>query len=86
MMTYSDVREVNREINAYVEHFTGSPLLVGVDNSEDYRELLDELKKKKAVASLRQMLLNRIEPAAHEWAVQLGNRTGIHGKAEPPVI
>lgn len=43
MMTYSDVREVNREINAYVEHFTGSPLLVGVDNSEDYRALLDEL-------------------------------------------
>lgn len=33
MKTYSDVREVIREINAYVEHFTGSPLLVGVENA-----------------------------------------------------
>ena len=43
MKTYSDVREVIREINAYVEHFTGSPLLVGVENGVDYRALLDEL-------------------------------------------
>lgn len=43
MKTYSDVCDVNKEINSYVEHFTGAPLLVGVDNSEDYRALIDAL-------------------------------------------
>lgn len=36
MKHYSDVQELCKEINSYVEHFAGLPLLVGVDHGEDY--------------------------------------------------
>lgn len=43
MKYFSDVQALSKEINSYVEHFVGLPLLVGLDHSEDYRELLEML-------------------------------------------
>lgn len=43
MKTYTDVLELNKEINSYVDHFSGLPLLVGIDNSSDYHSLLEML-------------------------------------------
>lgn len=47
-------------------------------------QVLIALKKKSTVATLRQNLLNKVGSTAHEWAVQLESRTGIHGNSEPP--
>ena len=43
MKNYSDVQELKKEINSYVSHFAGLPLLVGIDNSHSYRALLELL-------------------------------------------
>lgn len=36
MKRYTNVQSLRHEIDAYVEHFNGAPLLVGIDNSQDY--------------------------------------------------
>lgn len=43
MRCYSDVTDVCKEINSYVAHFSGAPLIVGIDNGHDYRDLLNML-------------------------------------------
>ncbi len=40
MKNYSDVIAVKKEIDSYVQHFTGAPLLVGIDANQDYTTLL----------------------------------------------
>lgn len=44
MKNFSDVLAVKKEIDAYVQHFTGAPLLVGIDRKQDYTALLDMIK------------------------------------------
>ncbi len=44
MKNFSDVFAVKREIDSYVLHFTGAPLLVGIDRKQDYITLLDMIK------------------------------------------
>lgn len=43
MKQYSDVQALNAEINAYVAHFSGAPLLVGIDSCQQYTMLLEQL-------------------------------------------
>lgn len=38
------VDEIKQEIDSYAQHFTGAPLLVGVDNTNDYTVILGLLK------------------------------------------
>lgn len=44
MRISSEIPVILREIDAYVSHFSGAPLLVGVDGAEDYRSLLGFLE------------------------------------------
>jgi very-short-patch-repair endonuclease len=50
---------------------------------EAYERLL-ELKSKQADLDLRRTLLARLETAAPAWAGAIRNRTGVHGRGEPP--
>jgi very-short-patch-repair endonuclease len=64
-------------------------LLAGVtdENSNRYRdayERLLELKSKQADLDLRRALLAKLETAAPAWAGAIRNRTGVHGRGEPP--
>ncbi len=64
-------------------------LLVAVndENSNRYREAYErllELKSKQADLDLRRALLAKLETAAPAWAGAIRNRTGIHGRSEPP--
>ncbi len=64
-------------------------LLAGVtdENSNLYREAYErllELKSKQADLDLRRTLLARLETAAPAWAGAIRNRTGVHGRGEPP--
>jgi very-short-patch-repair endonuclease len=64
-------------------------LLAGVtdENSNRYRdayERLLELKSKQADLDLRRTLLAKLETAAPAWAGAIRNRTGVHGRGEPP--
>jgi very-short-patch-repair endonuclease len=64
-------------------------LLVAVndENSNRYREAherLLELKSKQADLDLRRTLLAKLETAAPAWAGAIRNRTGVHGRGEPP--
>jgi very-short-patch-repair endonuclease len=64
--------------------------LLGAVNDEDssrYREAYDrllELKSKQADLDLRRVLLAKLETAAPAWAGAIRNRTGVHGRGEPP--
>ena len=52
-----------------------------------YREAYDlllELKSRQADLDLRRALLSKLESAAPAWAAAVRNRTGAHGKGEPP--
>jgi very-short-patch-repair endonuclease len=64
-------------------------LLAGVtdENSNRYREAYErllELKSKQADLDLRRSLLAKLETAAPAWAGAIRNRTGLHGRSEPP--
>ena len=64
-------------------------LLAGVteENPNRYREAYEhllELKSKQADLDLRRTLLAKLETAAPAWAGAIRNRTGAHGRGEPP--
>jgi very-short-patch-repair endonuclease len=50
---------------------------------EAYERLL-ELKSKQADLDLRRTLLAKLETAAPAWAGAIRNRSGVHGRGEPP--
>ena len=60
---------------------------VSDEDSNRYREAderLLELKSKQADLDLRRALLAKLETAAPAWAGAIRNRTGVHGRSEPP--
>src|SRR6266404_3746061 len=60
---------------------------VSDENSNRYREAYErllELKSKQADLDLRRALLAKLETAAPAWAGAIRNRTGVHGRGEPP--
>src|SRR6266446_6015045 len=60
---------------------------VNDENSNRYREAygrLLELKSKQADLELRRALLAKLETAAPAWSAAIRNRTGVHGRSEPP--
>jgi very-short-patch-repair endonuclease len=64
-------------------------LLAAVNEESSYRyreahEHLMELKSKQADLDLRRSLLAKLETAAPAWAGAIRNRTGTHGRGEPP--
>jgi very-short-patch-repair endonuclease len=66
-----------------------SQLLAAVtdENSNRYREAHErmlELKSKQADLELRRALLAKLETAAPAWSAAIRNRTGVHGRGEPP--
>src|SRR6266403_884368 len=67
---------------------TGQLLAAVTDeNSNRYREAherLLELKSKQADLDLRRSLLTKLETAAPAWSAAIRNRTGVHGRSEPP--
>ena len=57
------------------------------EDSSGYRsayERLLELKSRQADLDLRRALIAKLETAAPAWAGAIRNRTGVHGKGEPP--
>src|SRR5882757_1593109 len=67
---------------------TGQLLAAVTDeNCNRYREAherLLELKSKQADLDLRRTLLTKLETAAPAWSAAIRNRTGVHGRSEPP--
>jgi very-short-patch-repair endonuclease len=66
-----------------------SKLLAAVKDEDpnEYRdasERLLEVKSRQADLDLRRALLTRLESAAPSWAAVIRNRTGLHGRGEPP--
>jgi very-short-patch-repair endonuclease len=66
-----------------------SQLLAAVSDEDpsNYREAYErllELKSKQADLDLRRALLTKLETAAPAWAGAIRNRTGVHGRREPP--
>ncbi len=60
---------------------------VSDENSNRYGEAYErllELKSKQADLDLRRALLGKLETAAPAWAGAIRNRTGVHGRGEPP--
>jgi len=60
---------------------------VGDEDCSGYRdayERLLELKSKQADLDLRRALLAKLETAAPAWAGAIRNRSGVHGRGEPP--
>jgi very-short-patch-repair endonuclease len=51
--------------------------------ADAYEQLL-ELKSRQADLDLRRSLLTKLESAAPAWAGAIRNRTGVHGRGEPP--
>jgi very-short-patch-repair endonuclease len=57
------------------------------EDSSRYREAYEhllELKSRQADLDLRRSLLAKLETAAPAWAGAVRNRTGVHGRGEPP--
>jgi len=57
------------------------------EDSSEYREAYErllELKSQQADLDLRRALLAKLESAAPAWASAIRNRTGTHGRGEPP--
>ncbi|HEX4545101.1 MAG TPA: AAA domain-containing protein [Candidatus Acidoferrum sp.] len=57
------------------------------EDSGEYREAYEgllELKSRQADLDLRRTLLSKLESAAPAWATAIRNRTGVHGRGEPP--
>ena len=44
MKSFRNIQSVKREIDSYEKHFTGAPLLIGLDAREDYVTLLGLLR------------------------------------------
>lgn len=44
MKKFANVQGLKQEIDAYEAHFTGAPLLIGIDSNRDYTALLGLLK------------------------------------------
>src|SRR5712672_3400637 len=67
---------------------TGQLLAAVTDeNCNRYREAherLLELKSKQADLDLRLTLLAKLETAAPAWSAAIRNRSGVHGRGEPP--
>jgi hypothetical protein len=60
---------------------------VSDEHSNRYREAYErllEVKSKQADLDLRRVLLTKLETAAPAWAGAIRNRTGVHGRGEPP--
>ncbi len=60
---------------------------VSDENPNRYREAYErllELKSKQADLDLRRTLLAKLETAAPAWAGAIRNRSGVHGRGEPP--
>ena len=60
---------------------------VSEEDSSRYREAYEhllELKSKQADLDLRRALLAKLESAAPAWAGAIRNRSGVHGRGEPP--
>src|SRR5262249_53181466 len=60
---------------------------VSDEDCDGYREAYEhllELKSKQADLDLRRTLLAKLETAAPAWAGAIRNRTGVHGRGEPP--
>lgn len=60
---------------------------VSEEHTSRYREAYErllELKSKQADLDLRRNLLAKLETAAPAWAGAIRNRTGVHGRGEPP--
>jgi very-short-patch-repair endonuclease len=60
---------------------------VSDENPNRYREAYErllELKSKQTDLDLRRTLLAKLETAAPAWAGAIRNRTGVHGRGEPP--
>jgi very-short-patch-repair endonuclease len=60
---------------------------VSEENASRYREVYEhllELKSKQADLDLRRALLAKLESAAPAWAGAIRNRSGAHGRGEPP--
>jgi very-short-patch-repair endonuclease len=60
---------------------------VSEEDTSRYREAYDhllELKSKQADLDLRRALLAKLEGAAPAWASAIRNRSGVHGRGEPP--
>ncbi|MBR5624199.1 AAA family ATPase [bacterium] len=53
-------------------------------NYENAFIALDSLYNKYAIQKERNKLLAELEPYAHQWAMEISNRQGIHGKATLP--
>ena len=73
---------------AQASKVTGQLLAAVTDeNCNRYREAherLLELKSKQADLDLRRTLLAKLETAAPAWSAAIRNRTGVHGRSEPP--
>jgi very-short-patch-repair endonuclease len=60
---------------------------VNDENSSHYREAYErllELKNRQVDLDLRRALLAKLATAAPAWAGEIRNRTGVHGRGEPP--
>lgn len=60
---------------------------VSDEDSSEYREAYErllELKSRQADLDLRRALISKLESAAPAWAGAIRNRTGVHGRGEPP--
>src|SRR5216683_3133012 len=57
------------------------------EDSSSYRNAYERilaLKSRQADLDLRRALIARLETAAPAWAAAIRNRTGVHGRGEPP--
>ena len=44
MKRFANAKQVKREIDSYEKHFTGAPMVIGVDDAGEYTVLLGLLK------------------------------------------
>ena len=75
MKNFSDVLAVKKEIDAYVQHFTGAPLLVGIDRKQDYTALLDMIKvdSSKQIMFMSQVCETEFPPNPAFHVTSVGN-------------
>ena len=88
-----EVRELKTQLKlasrvAKASKVTGQLLTaVSEEDTTRYREAYEyllELKSKQADLDLRRALLGKLESAAPAWASAIRNRSGLHGRSEPP--
>jgi very-short-patch-repair endonuclease len=88
-----EFRDLKSRLKLAVRLAKGSKVLgqilgaVSDEDSSRYREVYErllELKSKQADLDLRRNLLAKLETAAPAWAGAIRNRTGVHGRGEPP--